>query len=472
MIKQNRSKLILALNDFFWLQFAFLCGLGILYYFFNATFRELPSEEIFHHILLHSLLSGLAIIWFWIHLRHYTYRKDFWTELKEVLTTILLFAVINLCFITFSKLYFSHLLWCSTWLVVLILVPFSRILMKKFLIKTKLYLKDTIIIGGGANAIDAYNAINNEKYLGLNIKYFITKQENVALKQLNIPILNEMQPNLWQLITKPTDQFILALEDDEIAEQDNWLRYLSKHNYRFVSVIPSLRGLPLYSTNMSFLFSYDIMLLRINNNLAKRSSRLIKRTMDVIGALFGLALFSPFLLFISLFLLLNGGKVIYSHSRIGQNGKAFNCWKFRTMVKNSDQVLDNLLKNNPTAKQEWEKEFKLKNDPRITKLGKFLREYSFDELPQLFNVLIGQMSLVGPRPIVANELERYQDDLEYYLMAKPGMTGLWQVSGRNDVDYKTRVYFDAWYVKNWSLWNDIVILLKTIRVVLKGNGAY
>lgn len=114
----------------------------------------------------------------------------------------------------------------------------------------------------------------------------------------------------------------------------------------------------------------------------------------------------------------------------------------------------------------------MKNDPRITNIGKFLRKTSLDELPQLFNVLIGQMSLVGPRPIVSQELKYYKEDVDYYLMAKPGMTGLWQVSGRNNVDYDTRVYFDAWYVKNWSLWNDFAILCRTPKVVLERNGAY
>ncbi|EBD5939350.1 UDP-phosphate galactose phosphotransferase, partial [Salmonella enterica] len=126
----------------------------------------------------------------------------------------------------------------------------------------------------------------------------------------------------------------------------------------------------------------------------------------------------------------------------------------------------------PIARAEWEKDFKLKNDPRITAVGRFIRKTSLDELPQLFNVLKGDMSLVGPRPIVSDELERYCDDVDYYLMAKPGMTGLWQVSGRNDVDYDTRVYFDSWYVKNWTLWNDIAILFKTAKVVLRRDGAY
>ena len=142
------------------------------------------------------------------------------------------------------------------------------------------------------------------------------------------------------------------------------------------------------------------------------------------------------------------------------------------MVNNSDEVLEKILATDENARLEWEKDFKLKDDPRITPIGKWLRARSLDELPQLWNVLKGEMSLVGPRPIVKEELSYYQEDVDYYLMAKPGMTGLWQVSGRNNVSYDTRVYFDTWYAKNWSLWNDIVILLKTTKVVCKKTGAY
>lgn len=142
------------------------------------------------------------------------------------------------------------------------------------------------------------------------------------------------------------------------------------------------------------------------------------------------------------------------------------------MVINSKEVLEHLLATDAQAKAEWDKDYKLKNDPRITSIGHFIRKTSLDELPQLWNVFKGEMSLVGPRPVVEDELNRYGENKEYYLMTNPGMTGLWQVSGRNDTDYATRVYLDAWYVKNWSLWYDIAILFKTINVVLKRDGAY
>ena len=134
--------------------------------------------------------------------------------------------------------------------------------------------------------------------------------------------------------------------------------------------------------------------------------------------------------------------------------------------------LENLLKNNPEAKAEWEHDFKLKNDPRVTKSGAFLRKTSLDELPQIFNVLKGEMSLVGPRPIIKKELERYGEYVDDYLMVKPGITGMWQVSGRSDIDYENRVLLDSWYVRNWSVWLDLMLLWRTAKVVLKGKGAY
>jgi undecaprenyl-phosphate galactose phosphotransferase len=199
---------------------------------------------------------------------------------------------------------------------------------------------------------------------------------------------------------------------------------------------------------------------------------LSKRIFDTLLALVLIVLLSPLLLLLSLLLLGDGGKVIFSQKRVGKNGRTFNCFKFRTMALDAEDQLKLLLAQSPEHKLQWEKDQKLKDDPRVSALGGFLRRTSLDELPQLFNVLQGQMSLVGPRPIVEAELQRYGSDASYYLMVRPGMTGLWQVNGRNDLDYESRVYLDTWYVKNWSLWYDLVILIKTIRTVLSSKGAY
>lgn len=463
---------MLIFSDFISLNLSLMIALSIMVFFMGQSENYLPMAELGERFLLHFFISSFGVAWFWMRLRHYTYRKPFWLELKEVFRTLIILAVIELATISFQKLYLSRYLWVLTWVIALIITPFARVVIKKILIKSGAYLRNAIIIGGGKNAFDAYKAITSENYLGFRVKYFITGNGVDELRHLNIPIINENRETLWKLATKKTDQFIIALEDSEIELRDNWLRFFSTQGYRSVSVIPTLRGLPLYSTDMSFLFSYEVMLLRVNNNLAKRSSRILKRTMDIVGSLGIITLLSPVLLALYLIIKKDGGNAIYGHPRIGRNGKPFKCLKFRSMVVNSKEVLDELLASDPKARDEWEKDFKLKDDPRITKVGAFIRKTSLDELPQLFNVLKGEMSLVGPRPIVAEELERYQYDVDYYLMAKPGMTGLWQVSGRNDVDYETRVYFDSWYVKNWSLWNDLAILFKTVNVVLNRDGAY
>jgi len=302
------------------------------------------------------------------------------------------------------------------------------------------------------------------------VAFFDVDGSQPALELFGIPVLKDEQ-QLWSLVNSET-QFIVAVEYEQSQSRDLWLKNLAKHNCRSVSVIPSLRGVPLYGTDMAYIFSHEVMILRVNNNLAKRTSRFLKRSFDIVGALSIITMLMPALAVLIFMVSRDGGAPIYGHERVGLNGRKFKCLKFRSMVVNSKEVLEEVLRTDPAAREEWDKDFKLKNDPRITRVGHFIRKTSLDELPQLWNVVRGEMSLVGPRPVIEAELERYAGDVDYYFMAKPGMTGLWQVSGRNDVDYETRVYFDSWYVKNWSLWNDIAILFKTVGVVLKRDGAY
>jgi len=199
---------------------------------------------------------------------------------------------------------------------------------------------------------------------------------------------------------------------------------------------------------------------------------LAKRLLDIVGALLLGVVFSPLMLLIVLLTHREGGSVIYEHRRVGRGGRMFGCLKFRTMVSNADQVLRDLLDKDPELKAEWVRDHKLRNDPRITRLGRFLRRTSLDELPQIWNVLKGDMSLVGPRPVVREELLRYGRNVRAYLAAQPGITGLWQVTGRNDTDYRRRVALDTYYVRKRNIRLDLYILLKTTRVVLGGNGAY
>lgn len=199
----------------------------------------------------------------------------------------------------------------------------------------------------------------------------------------------------------------------------------------------------------------------------------IKTILDFILAFLGIIILSPVYLYIAYKIKKeDGGKIIYAYDCIGKNGKVFKCYKFRSMIENSQEVLKKYLEDNVEARAEWETFYKLKNDPRITKIGAKLRKSSLDELPQLFNVLKGDMSLVGPRQIVKDEITKFGKYIDLYYSVKPGITGYWQVCGRSEVDYKTRVEMTVWYINNWSLWLDIKILIKTVSVVLKKTGAY
>jgi Undecaprenyl-phosphate galactose phosphotransferase WbaP len=198
-----------------------------------------------------------------------------------------------------------------------------------------------------------------------------------------------------------------------------------------------------------------------------------KRALDIIGAGVGLVLLAPFFLIVALMVRADGGPAFFAHQRVGRGGKLFGCLKFRSMVTDSQARLEALLANDPAARAEWEATRKLKNDPRITRIGRFLRSTSLDELPQLINVLRGQMSLVGPRPVLEAELDRYYGaSAAHYMAVRPGITGLWQVSGRSETTYESRVALDVSYVSRPSLLSDISILLRTPVAVLSRRGAH
>lgn len=208
----------------------------------------------------------------------------------------------------------------------------------------------------------------------------------------------------------------------------------------------------------------------LNSYVSKEQFVLLKLNQAV--ALVLLFLLSPLLLAIAFLIWRrDGAPILYGHYRVGRGGKLFRCFKYRTMLRDSDSVLADLLRDDPKSLVEWETNQKLPNDPRITPVGRYLRSSSLDELPQLLNVVRGEMLLVGPRPVTVAELTRYGKVRWHYLSVRPGITGLWQVSGRNNTTYEERVALDASYVENRSLLNDVSILLRTMLVVIRKEGA-
>ena len=214
---------------------------------------------------------------------------------------------------------------------------------------------------------------------------------------------------------------------------------------------------------------------RISRSLERLDGEFFKRLFDILFSLSVLILFAPVYLLLALSIALSSsGPIFYVQERVGKNRKMFYCLKFRTMVENADDILLEIMEKSPHLRQEFEDNFKLKQDPRITWIGRFLRMTSLDEFPQFWNVLKGDMSVVGPRPLVEEELPRYGGHINKILTIRPGITGLWQVSGRNDIPYPRRVQIDLYYANDKNLWMDMWIVFKTIGVVIfpKNNGAY
>jgi Undecaprenyl-phosphate galactose phosphotransferase WbaP len=255
------------------------------------------------------------------------------------------------------------------------------------------------------------------------------------------------------------------------AENLAKLSSLASTRFQYVIVISDLGGI----TNSAviardFAGSFGV---EIRHTLLDPWARKSKRVLDLLATVLGGLLISPLLVGLAILIKLDSpGPVLYGHRRLGVGGNHFCCWKFRTMYTNADQLLNQALRCNPDLQAEWEQNFKLHDDPRVTRIGRFLRRISLDELPQLWNVLRGEMSLVGPRPIVDAEIPKYGTVYETYQRIKPGMSGFWQVSGRSDTSYDERIKLDSYYVHNWSMWLDLVILARTARSVVLSRGAY
>lgn len=243
---------------------------------------------------------------------------------------------------------------------------------------------------------------------------------------------------------------------------------------RNILFAPDLVDTPVGSLQVQTLFSERIVLLKSCNNMMRRRNRFVKRLFDLTLTVLAMPMIIPVLLLLVIIVKLDSpGPVCYNAERLGENGINFLCYKFRSMYIDSDARLEKYLRENPEAAAEWREFAKLRGyDPRVTKAGQWMRKMSLDELPQLINVLIGNMSLVGPRPYLPREKEDMGTAVDTITMIKPGITGFWQVNGRNDINFAGRVAMDEWYVKNWSVWRDILFLVKTIKIVLYRDGAY
>lgn len=390
----------------------------------------------------------------------------FWETMQRTFYAVLyseIFCIIAL-YVFKSSNYLSR-----SYIVIFFVISFlSLYLFRQLLVKicNKLNILKTpvIFVGNGKATEDIIYFANHNNCFGIKIADIVEEIEDIS--QLRKNIIRKIE----QLKVKTIIIAIPNLEKNKLLDLVEDIQPLVR-NLMFV---PNTVGIPVINLEVKKIYESNMLLLSIRNNLAKKTNRRIKRIFDIVFSLLTMVIIIPVSIIVMILIMIEspGAAPIFKHYRVGRGGILFPCYKFRSMVPNAKDKLQEYLKNNPEAKIEWDKYFKLKNDPRITKIGKIIRKTSIDELPQFINVLKGEMSWVGPRPIIKDEIHYYGKYIKDYYAVLPGITGMWQVSGRSEIGYKDRVSLDVWYVRNWSIWIDITLILKTIKTVLFRKGAY
>ncbi|MBR1646625.1 MAG: undecaprenyl-phosphate galactose phosphotransferase WbaP [Selenomonadaceae bacterium] len=408
------------------------------------------------------------------HSRSYRQMKPVVDTMRDIFLSVFYGWIASIILIYFLKAsgQASRLFILLLGIFVLINVCVIRYAVLKFLKRKNIFYEPIILIGAGLTAEKVIKFWRED--LGYRYKVVGLIDDHPVSETLpkEFPILGGLK-NARSLIRAANVKTVVIAAPGLDKEKLQELIGKIQPHVKKISFVPDLIGTPMSSVELSLLFSEKILMLNLRNNLASRSNRIIKRTFDLICTIFGGLMISPILVILAVAVAIdNRGRVIFAHRRVGRAGKKFPCYKFQTMQPWSDEKFKQYLAENPEAKREWDESFKLTHDPRVTKLGNFLRRTSLDELPQLLNVLRGEMSLVGPRPIVQAEVSRYGKNIREYYMVLPGITGMWQVSGRSDTTYPERVAMDTWYVRNWSVWIDLMYLFKTVKAVLQSKGAY
>ena len=414
---------------------AYLLRVVLDQYFFVTYSQPLTNYTGFTLIYL-ATLSMLA------YEGAYTRRYDFWHESRQVLKALSFAFLIVLAYLAMTKSVeeYSRAVIIFTFLLMAVMIPLIKNISKKLLFRVGLWRREVKVLGDDPFIIEE---IFQNHYLG----YVEAK---------------EREPKTVFVNSKGAD----ANELRRIIDQE----IRSKHEVVF---IPLMDEYDLTQSHIYELSNTRTNLIVFQNRLKSRYRIWLKQLSDIVMFFISFPLLLPIMAVIAYKIKKEepNGSILFKQERMGKDDETFVCYKFRTMAENGDELLESYLKEHPEEVQTYAKYHKYENDPRITKTGHFLRKTSLDELPQILNVVKGEMSFVGPRPYMLNEKEKIGDSLESVLTVKPGITGLWQVSGRSDIDFVSRVNLDLWYIRNWNLWMDLVILLKTAKTVLVREGA-
>ncbi|MBD2257279.1 undecaprenyl-phosphate galactose phosphotransferase WbaP [Pseudanabaena sp. FACHB-2040] len=365
---------------------------------------------------------------------------------------------------------YSRGIFLLAWLFSLIAVLAGRLIVRQLFSRYTWWGYPVLILGAGRTGELVIKTLQHQPGFGLKPLAVLDDNPNKRGELAGVPILGPLSLAPALAVEREISYAIIAMPG---VQREKLMTILERyaHTFPHLLMIPDLFGIA--SLWVATKDLGGVLGLELRQNLLLPGPRMTKACLDVcLTVVIGLLLLPLIALIAVLIKIDSPGPILYSQERLGRGAQHFTVWKFRSMRLDADQALERYLRENPNLKENWELDHKLKDDPRITRVGKLLRRTSLDELPQLWNVLRREMSLVGPRPIVDREVWRYADKFELYARVSPGLTGLWQVSGRNDVSYDERVNLDAYYVRNWSVWLDIYILIRTVWVVLVWDGAY
>ncbi len=471
--KRHVGTIILMVLDVLMFIAAFKLAVALRLWVFPRLYEGFPTQFLFTSAMEFWWFFAIWMF-FYVYEGLYTENSPYWDDIIKAATASTLATVGVFLVVSVSKLSgnVSRAVIVSMGFLLIFIYPIVRIQIKKILRMAGLLKRRVLILGAGKTGSLILTTMRREPNLGYEVVAFLDDDPRKRGTEIDgIKVRGPISHAERFISGACISDVVIAMPGADGKVHQELINRL-QHKTEQILFVPDLFGMAVLGVSVQHFFNEQAIALMLKKNLEHPLNYLVKRVFDYSA---GLVLFMltalPMAVIALLIKLTSPGPAFFLQKRFGKNGRVFKCIKFRTMRVDAEDTLQKILFSNPDAKEEYEKYWKLKDDPRITAIGEFLRRTSLDELPQIINVIKGDMSLIGPRPYIKREWEYIEKHRAILLSVLPGITGLWQVSGRSDTSYDYRIALDSWYVRNWNLWLDIVLLLKTIGVVFKGSGA-
>jgi undecaprenyl-phosphate galactose phosphotransferase len=463
---------VLIIADLVMFTLAFKLATALRAWVFPLIYSGFPEGAPSSSLVVHWWFFPL---WLFIFLYEGLYNGlPFWDEVRKVSLASLLATTGIFVVVSLGQLsdYVSRTVVVTMGMLMMCIYPFVRIQIKAVMRGAGLLKKRVLILGAGETGRLVLRTMRREPNLGYEVAGFLDDDPEKAGTEIDGTKVHSGVDSAERYIGKcDISEVVIAMPGAPARRHQELINSL-QHKVEHILFMPDLFGMAVMGTSVQHFFDEQAIALQVKNNLAQPANYYAKRAFDyIVGSTLALVLALPMLAISIAIRATSRGPALFVQSRIGRYGRLFPCYKFRTMHMDADEMLKDILEANPGARAEWDEYWKLSDDPRVTAVGRFLRRTSLDELPQILNVLRGEMSLVGPRPYLPREEDQLGESRDLILNVLPGITGLWQVSGRSSTTYQYRMALDTWYVRNWGMWLDVVILLKTIRAVFRTGEA-